>query len=171
MTKLETPVGILKIYLNGQEFDFEPIKSDLGYYYKYNDIVFPDLLYNIKLDLNQFKKGDIIVAQILGAKLEYESGDERTITKIGTNSEYTFGLGSSDDFDYYDFGFNPDSPNFDFNKDIKVPFHLSKVLENGYEIKIIDNPNKYPNIPFQFIIGCVKGTSDLEYDLIYYCTC
>lgn len=177
MTKLETPIGIFKIFLNNKEIDFEPIESKLGYYYNDNDIKYPDKMYVINLDLKQFKKGDVIVALLLDANFEYSSGDENTLTRIGINSEYTFALGASNDFDFYftkGQGINvvtPDSPSFDFSKDIIVPFHLKNVLQDGYEFEIIDDPNKYPDYTIQFTLAYVKGTSKLDYDMISYCTC
>lgn len=163
MKELLTPIGIFTLSINGKPFAFEALPEEQGIFV--NDTEkFADVRLWIPIDIQQLRKGDIIVGRIAGAMMECDSGDEHLINMIGQNGEYTYGLGTIDDSDYSE-----------DNKRHAVPFHLNRILTDGFEIIITDNPEYYSKLQEQyalhFEIAWIRETNDQAWELISLVTC
>ena len=163
MKELLTPVGIFTISINGKTFDFEALSKEQGMYINDTE-TFPDARFWIPIDILKLRKGDVIVGRITGAKMECDCGDEHLSNMVGQGEEYTYGLGTIDDSDYGENCIGLD-----------VPFQLSKILDDGYEITITDEPAGYPKLQDQyalhFEIAWIEEVSDQAWELISFVTC
>lgn len=185
---LITPVGEFSLFVNGIEQIFTATKRDMAYYPDAGELpadtgseaakagelpadigseavgIRPEALFRVELPLAELHRGDVIVGRICGAGMEPDGGDEHTMNMIGVRDGYTYGLGTVDDCEL-----NRE------NEDPSVPFHLNRVLEDGFEITIIGEPQNYSASNsidrIFFDVAWIGGTGDIEWSVISFVTC
>ena len=160
---IKLPVGEIRVLLNGEEMFFD-MKEEESYFKEDSQIIHPDGFVSVKIDMDQLHKGDKLVCEFTGGGLQDDGGGEFTTNRVGVVGRYTVGIGCVDTYQVE--RWSDDEVNY-------LSYELVDQNEYGYTINIIDEPYKYKGRYFYqiyFYVAWVKGTGDLEWELISCCT-
>ena len=147
--ELETPIGKIYIYKNGQKINFEAKYFDYGMYLNDDALKRPQGLY-----------------KLYPGHLQGDGGDEFMLNIVGTFQGYTIGMGAPDSQDIEDHY---------AQRERVLPYETWGSTERGFEIHIIDTPQRYLcEKDFQelcFVVAWEPGTTDEAWKLISFVTC
>ena len=131
--ELETPVGAVRIQVNG---NYVPFRYGMDSYD--NSVELPVSIHIIDLDVSELHTDDEIFCGLEADLLEYNDGDENSILYTYENDELMFGIGA---FDPFDIGAD------------RCCFELKKCTPKGYFYRIAYEPAdlKRPHIFFKHI--------------------
>ncbi len=163
--ELETPIGKIYMYKNGQKINFEPKYFDYGMYLNDDVLKRPQGLYKLYPNIEKLVKGDIIICEFNQGHLQTDGGGEFMLNIVGTFQGYTIGMGAPDSQDIEDHY---------AQRERVLPYETWDNTERGFEIHIIDTPQKYLcEKNFQelcFVVAWEPGTTDEVWDLISFVT-
>ncbi len=164
--ELKSPFGTVNMYKNSQQINFEVEQFSYGIYLNDNTLKKPQGLYKLYPNMEELESGDIIICEFDRGHLQGDGGDEFMMNIVGTYQGYTIGMGA------------PDSQDIEEHYTLKervLPYETWGSTERGFEIHIIDAPEKYLcEKEFQklcFVVAWEPGTTDEAWELISFVTC
>lgn len=165
--ELITPFGSVNMYRNGQRICFQIESFDYyGMYLNDGALKRPQGLLKLYPDMEKLKKGDILICEYDSGHLQEDGGGEYMTNIVGTYQGYTVGMGAPDSQDIEDHY---------SQRERVLPYETWGSTGKGFEIHIIDSPEKYPcTNSFQqlcFVVAWEPGTADDNWNLISFVTC
>lgn len=155
---LKTPFGAINMYKNGQSIEFEAMCI-----YKFTNS--SNGLYKLYPDMKNLKIGDVIICEFDNGFLQYDGVGERMINIVGTYNGYIIGMGTTDSQEIDD---------HDSREERVLSYENYGKTERGFEIHIIDNPEKHLyDYDFQkicFIVAWENEITENAWNIVSYVT-